>query len=161
VADVDAAGGTILVPTGGTKILLENGVLASFDIAAPGTQFHLGDYWTLAARTSDAPIELLDKKPPRGNPPPYPKLPGLTPPSGIEDCRPTSEDAGCCTFVVNPGESIQAAIDALPASGGCVCLKTGLHTITQPIRINRSGVILHGESPGVIVRSSGDASPFM
>ena len=48
--------------------------------------------------------------------------------------------AGCCTVGVRPGESIQSAIDSLPPSGGCVCLKTGVHVITQPLQITRSNV---------------------
>jgi len=151
-ADLDAAGGTILVPTGGTKILLENGVLASFDVAAPGTEFHVGDYWTFAARTSDASIELLDKAPPRGIHHHYLKLAVFTPPSGIEDCRPTGEDACCCTVTVAVGEDIQAAIDKLPDGGGCVCLKAGVHTVGKTIVIARHNIKLVGESIGAVVR---------
>jgi hypothetical protein len=51
--------------------------------------------------------------------------------------------------VVKPGDSIQAAIDSLsPQFGGCVCLKAGQHPITEPIRIDRSNVHLHGECEG-------------
>ncbi|MFO0767652.1 MAG: hypothetical protein U0231_12930 [Nitrospiraceae bacterium] len=44
----------------------------------------------------------------------------------ISDCRdvfpPLTElKPGCCTVVVRPGEDIQAALDSLPESGGCVC----------------------------------------
>lgn len=45
---------------------------------------------------------------------------------------------------VGAGESIQAAIDALPASGGLVKLGPGTHTISTALVI-RSGVILEGE----------------
>src|SRR5438105_575525 len=52
-ADLDAAGstGAILVPAPGTSVLLENGVLASFDVA-PGSSvaFRPCDYWVFAAR---------------------------------------------------------------------------------------------------------------
>ena len=68
------------------------------------------------------------------------------------DCRPPPpSDGGCCTFVVRPGEDIQAAIDALPPAGGCVCLKAGLHPIDAPLVIQRDNVTLHGESMGAIV----------
>ena len=58
-------------------------------------------------------------------------------------------DRVCCTIVVYPGEDIQAAIDALPPQGGCVCLKSGVHTIDHSLNISKSNVILHGEAPGV------------
>jgi hypothetical protein len=45
---------------------------------------------------------------------------------------------------VGAGESIQAAIDALPANGGLVKLGPGMHTISTALVI-RSGVILEGE----------------
>jgi hypothetical protein len=62
----------------------------------------------------------------------------------------------CCTFVVAPGGDIQAAIDALPPEGGCVCLKAGIHEITDSLRINNSYVKLTGESKGaVVVRRNG------
>jgi hypothetical protein len=58
--------------------------------------------------------------------------------------------------VVRPGEDIQAAIDSLPESGGCVCLKVGDHEIQAPLRIEQSNVSLHGESWGArIIRSDG------
>jgi hypothetical protein len=45
---------------------------------------------------------------------------------------------------VGAGQSIQAAINALPASGGLVKLGAGTHTIATALSI-RSGVILEGE----------------
>ncbi|HET9916269.1 MAG TPA: right-handed parallel beta-helix repeat-containing protein, partial [Candidatus Binatia bacterium] len=60
--------------------------------------------------------------------------------------------------VVRPGEDIQAALDSLPADGGCVCLKVGVHEITTPIRIENSNVSLHGETLGArVVRKNGAA----
>jgi len=53
---------------------------------------------------------------------------------------------------VQPGQNVQAAIDSLPAAGGCICLKTGVHLVSEAVRIDRSRVVLHGESPGTIVR---------
>ncbi|MCA3653377.1 MAG: right-handed parallel beta-helix repeat-containing protein, partial [Methylobacterium sp.] len=54
-------------------------------------------------------------------------------------------------LVVAPGESIQDAIDALPAVGGCICLKAGLHVIERPLHIKTDNVTLHGESLGALV----------
>jgi hypothetical protein len=56
--------------------------------------------------------------------------------------------------VVNPGEDIQAALDSLPEEGGCVCLKTGVHKISEPLRIHLSNVVLRGESPSTCVQST-------
>ena len=155
--DLDAAGsdGAIPVPTGGLQLLLESGILVSFDADPGGGEFHVGDYWVSAARTTDASIETFTKAPPRGIHHHYAKLAVFTPPGGIEDCRPTAE-ACCCSVTVRPGEDIQAAINALPDAGGCVCLKTGTHLIKSAITITRSSVKLAGESIGAIVRLQGD-----
>ena len=37
--------------------------------------------------------------------------------------------------------------------GGCVCLKTGLHIINEPLRIARGSIVLKAESPGTTVRN--------
>ena len=155
--DLDAAGsnGAIPVPTGGLELLLESGILVSFDTDPGGGEFHVGDYWVSAARTSDASIEELAKAPPRGIHHHYTKLAVFTPPSDIEDCRPKA-DACCCSVTVRPGEDIQAAIDALPDAGGCVCLKTGIHSIRSALTIARDNVKLVGESIGAVVRLQGD-----
>jgi hypothetical protein len=57
--------GVIAVPTGGTTLLLENGVTVSFSAAGP-KGFRAGDFWVFAARTADASVEMLDQAPPRG-----------------------------------------------------------------------------------------------
>jgi nitrous oxidase accessory protein NosD len=80
----------------------------------------------------------------------------------VEDCRhifcPLTElepGESCCTVVVHPGtDLIQAAIDSLPAAGGCVCLKAGVHEITDTVIINRGNVTLHGESAGAVVHTT-------
>jgi hypothetical protein len=45
---------------------------------------------------------------------------------------------------IAPGDSIQAAIDALPSAGGLIKLGPGTHTISTSL-ILRSGVVLEGE----------------
>lgn len=40
-------------------------------------------------------------------------------------------------IVVNPGESIQAAINSLPAGGGTIDLAAGTYTISAPITITK------------------------
>lgn len=62
---------------------------------------------------------------------------------------------------VGAGESIQAAINALPASGGVVKLGPGTHTISAALSI-RSGVILEGEgSQATTVSYSGAAQALV
>ena len=70
VTDLDAAGSTGLIATptsATTQIVLEHGVVASFSIAPGGSgSFRSGDYWIVAARTSDTSVEVLDAAPPLG-----------------------------------------------------------------------------------------------
>lgn len=143
----------------GTAIPLEQGITVTFG-GSSGDTLHAGDYWVFAARTADGTIEMLTNEPPRGVLHHFYKLAvatGGTPP--FTDCRepwppPTGGDS-CCTVIVRPGQSIQAAIDSLPPAGGCVCLKVGIHTIAATIQVNRSNVHLHGESAGAEIHSPG------
>ena len=165
IVDLDAPGsnGIISVPGPGVWVNLENGVQVRF-AREPGTgSFRCNDYWNVAARTSDASVELLADAPPLGIHRHYARLARVTFPDGETDCRkhwPPDCGGGCCTFTVSPGDDIQAAIDALPGEGGCICLKTGVHIIREPLRITASNISLHGESPGAIVRAPG-ALPWM
>lgn len=157
---VDANG---LVSVANTWLKLEDGVEVNFSLVA-GSQFQVGDYWVFAARTADGSVEALDQAPPRGiihHYAPLAAINGLSPTVTPLDCRtpwpPTATSGeGCCTRVVRPGEDIQAAIDSLPDSGGCVCLKTGVHLIRTPVEIRgrgpRANILLHGESIGATVR---------
>ena len=140
----------------GIAIALEEGITVTFGGNNSDT-LHAGDYWVFAARTADGSIDTLINMPPRGILHHFARLALVTsgtPPVVLSDCRNHPEDGtGCCTIVVQPGESIQAAINSLPASGGCICLKTGIHNITATIVIDRSNVHLHGESEGAEIRS--------
>jgi hypothetical protein len=161
VSQVDAASGLIPITT--NPIELEDGVRVRFALAGAG-EFHIGDYWVFAARTADGSVELLDEAPPRGILHHYAHLGVITDLTGgtdPEDCRNLQPECcgGCCTVNVEPGESIQAAIDSLPDIGGCVCLKNGEHLITAPIVIGRSNVMLIGEAPAV--RVVGEGLPVM
>ncbi len=161
VADVDALSGDIPT-TGGVNFVLEDGVQVVFSSPAGGI-FRTGDYWVFAARTVDASVDTLTEAPPRGPVHHYCRLAMVTFPAGVDDCRthwPPDFGEGCCTVVVAPGEDIQAALDSLPAAGGCVCLKAGVHPIRAPLRIEKSDVCLHGESPGAIVRRT-DGAPLL
>ncbi len=157
LSQVDAASG--LIPITATTLELEDGVRVTFALAGAG-EFHVGDYWVFAARTADGSVELLNAAPPRGILHHYAHLAviaDLTGGTDPQDCRNLEPECcgGCCTVNVDPGESIQAAIDSLPDIGGCVCLKNGEHVITAPIVIGRSNVMLIGEAPAVRVAADG------
>jgi nitrous oxidase accessory protein NosD len=162
IQDLDVAGPPspedgIVVPAAGVQVLLEQGIVVSFSLQPTNGEFHSGDWWVFAARAGDTSIEELHEAPPRGIHHHYAHLGVWEPDSGeVTDCRvhwPPECDGCCCTVNVAPGESIQAALDSLPAAGGCVCLKTGVHQIDAAVEIGTANVILQGESPGVIVRS--------
>ncbi|MGP1372615.1 MAG: DUF6519 domain-containing protein [Almyronema sp.] len=158
---------------------LEAGIQVQFS----GGTYKTGDYWLIPARTATGQIEWPMTAEPTPAPLAQPPLgiahhycrlaiaqfvPSNTPAAAasfslLQVCDhrfcPLTElepGAACCTVVVQPGENIQAAIDALPPAGGCVCLKTGVHPIRQPIRLAKSNVVLKGESPGTrVVRRNG------
>ncbi len=121
-----------------------------------GNAFRCGDYWVSAARSADTSVETYTAKPPRGIHRHYARLAVVTFPDTEDDCRVHWPPAcgGCCTVTVAPGDNIQAALDALPVEGGCVCLRTGVHEVNTPIEIRGSHIVLRSEGPGAIVRSS-------
>ncbi|ODT45675.1 MAG: hypothetical protein ABS70_02650 [Nitrospira sp. SCN 59-13] len=152
--------GLIELSAANPSFVLEHGVQATLTVQTGGTP-HSGDYWCFAARTADADIERLNVAPPLGLYHHFCHLAIIEADGEIHDCRtvfpPLTElTPGCCTVVVRPGEDLQAAIDSLPDSGGCVCLKVGEHEIDAPIRIEQSNVSLHGETSGAhVVRRNG------
>lgn len=162
IVDLDAAGsGVIPVPPAGVWVVLENGVQVQFSLDPSGGGFHCGDYWVSAARTVGTSVETFTDSPPLGIHRHYARLAIVSFPDSETDCRTHWPPAcgGCCTLTVAPGESIQAALDALPPEGGCVCLKTGIHELSAPIELRASHIILRGEAPGAIVSSN--SSPLL
>ena len=140
--DIDAQGAAdIPVPPSGTSLILENGIIVSFDLSVSGGSFLTRDFWSVAARTADGSVELLDKAPTRGLHHHYARLSIVTFPSSATDCRnpwPPSAGTGtqtecgcCCTVTVGDGvnsvgqyTSINAAINSL-TNGGEVCILPG------------------------------------
>lgn len=167
VIDLDSQGasGLIPVPAAGTWVLLEKGIQVQFGLASPDGKYHCGDYWVSAARTADASVEAFTQAPPRGIHRHYTRLSILSfpldPKVDSPDCRihwpPECGTGGCCTVTVSPGDpagSIAAAIHSLPTvTGGCVCLKAGVHDIDATIMITSGNITLRGEGPGTIIRS--------
>ena len=139
--DIDAqAAADIPVPPSGTSLILESGIIVSFDESTPGGAFLTRDFWNFAARTADGSVEILHKAPPRGLHHHYARLAIVTFPSSATDCRTpwhpgtgSQQECGCCcTCTVGDGvdsvgqfTSINAAISALPDSGGEVCILPG------------------------------------
>jgi hypothetical protein len=155
-----------LIKTGAGPIDLEAGIQVRFSTDPGGGSFRVGDHWVFWARTATAHIEVLNAAPPRGIEHHYVQLGAITglggQEPGIEDCRPApqppaqGEGVACCTITVSPGDdphSIQKAIDKLSrtGTGGCVCLKAGVHRLAAPIMIRHDNITLHGESRGTVV----------
>lgn len=144
---IDANG---LMTIDGTNTHLEDGVFVQFSLDPAGGEFKVGDYWVFAARTADASVEPLTAAPPRGIVHHYTQLATLEWQGSplvldVDDCRTLWPDPNCCTISVRPGASIQRAIDALPAEGGCVCLLPGIHEIERPVLIDaRKNITIEG-----------------
>ena len=159
----DATGpGVFPAPPPGEFVELEAGIAIQIGFAAGPQKVRVGDHWIFRARAVTGTIDNLSAAPPAGIHHHYTRLAvvegdalGFQDP--VEDCRnPINPDeVCCCTFVVLPGESIQAAIDQLPPAGGCICLKPGEHVLPQPLLLGLSNVTIHGEAKGVTVRAPG------
>lgn len=182
--DLDAAGsdGLIPVPPAGTALFLEDGILVNFDLDGGGN-FHVGDYWSFAARAADASIELLDRAPPRGIHHHYARLAIVNFPDIEFDCRTlwppenAAAESCACDFCVTPEghnggtATLQQAVDALAQSGGVICLAAGTYRLREPLRITNAGALrLRGkgwrsmlvtESPGPAIRVSGGLSVIL
>jgi hypothetical protein len=171
--DMDTAGGAIAIeiaPDNDGYIPIESGIQVLFEAG----EYRTGDYWLVPARAFIGQFAGDIEWPQDNGGSPLVEQPHGIRHKGcklaivtfdgtdftlVSDCRNTfaslcALEPGCCTNVVEPGEDIQAAIDSLPEEGGCVCLKTGLHEIDEPLRIERSNVLLHGESPGTRVAAT-------
>lgn len=168
VADVDASGGVIPIPSSGAMIL-EDGVQVEFSLADPVGSYHTGDYWLVAARTVDASIDILTAAPPKGIHHHFCRLAVVTLPQTVIDCRtlwpPPFGDRGCdCTECVsaeshNSGAfTIQMAIDRVRATGGKVCLGPGLFNLgITPVLLNAlQSVQLEGRGWRTILVYAGD-----
>ena len=151
-----------LITTAAGPIMLPDGIELGFATDPIDGVFRRGDYWVFWARTATASIEELTQAPPRGIHRHYVQLAaaeGLDGPDPVViNCRPpdpeTTTGDSCCTIVVRPGDSLQAAIDALPPEGGCICVKAGAHAVPATLQLNRANVHLHGESPGAILQGT-------
>ncbi len=141
---------------------LQDGILLQFDLV-PGAIYVAGDYWTFSVRAGEITnvTPLIDAKPPEGIH--YHRVPlgiiewDASPPPVIEDCRrvfqPLTRLATCCTYRVGDGlhshgdfRSIQAAVHALPAAGGEICVLPGEYRENVVID-NLSNITIKGCGP--------------
>jgi hypothetical protein len=80
----------------------------------------------------------------------------------LADCRPTfvplsaiDHDSGSCTVTAGPGDDLQAAVDALPAGGGELCLAAGVYPLPAPLRLaGRERVVVTGAGPATVLRAT-------
>jgi hypothetical protein len=156
-----------------------DGIRLEFEPAlANNANYTPGDYWTFPARAASVasdPSLWPNASPPQGvhyhraalgvlewtGPAPI----NLTL-DDIHDCRqiflPLAKIKGCCTVTVGDGKhsfgqfkSIQAAVNALPAEGGTVCVLKG--TYDESILIEkRVGIRIHGCGPSTRIRAATD-----
>lgn len=143
-----------------------------------------GDYWIAAVRPeTDTVIIPLDLQSPSGTPPHGPKhfyaplsiVTGTTenPASEIvvtsyNDCRRTIfplTEGGCCTVTVGDGEqssgqfmSIQDAINALPPSGGHVCVRPGTY-FGEITLMGHDNITITGCGDLTVIQSSQQPNP--
>lgn len=155
--DVDATGGVIPVPASDTTLVLESGITVNFALSPATGNFNTADFWTFAARTADGKVEALVNAPPRGIHHHYTKLSVVTfsTPASYPDCRTPwpcggTCGSGCCTVTVGDNvtsvgkyNSIQQAVDSLPANGGEVCILPGRY-FEYVVLNSLSDVVIHG-----------------
>jgi hypothetical protein len=148
--------------TAGTAVPLGNtGLQVTFN----GKQFRANDFWIIAARPDSpnvlVPWELSTGRAPNGvrrwiTPLGIVKWNGSVP-NPISDCRPTflplTLNGGCCKYTVGDGTSsnghftsIQSAVDALPTSGGEICILPGTYIECVIIGdgIHTKNITIHG-----------------
>ena len=156
---------------------LEYGILLSFSEASTD-RYYPEDYWTVkvrAAITSDAD-SWASGIPPQGIV--YHRVPvaeldwggatSLTAGASIVSCiapfQPLVDGDGCCCIDVEPGQSINNALQELKKRlGGCIYLKPGTHHISASIDLTGlTDILIKGEkySTQVVVDPAGYAGAF-
>ncbi len=141
---------------------LQDGILLQFDPAAAGN-YRPGDYWTFPVRAGDIGnnTPLLDQQPPAGII--YHRVPlaileweVAAGPATVEDCRhvfpPLTRLSTCCTYTVSKNgrgrfDTIQKAVDALPAAGGEICVLPGVYVENVTIPLSSRHVTIKGCGP--------------
>jgi hypothetical protein len=181
--DSDTSDGLIPVPTDGSQVVLEAGIVVGFALDPTDGVFRPLDHWCFAARTAGAWLERLENAPPRGVQHHYARLAVVTYPETADDCRTfwppapevvAGESCACSVCVTAAGHNdgtltIQAAVDQVAETGGTVCLGVGTYILgekpvvldgTQSVRLLGQGTqtVLAYQGPGgaITVRQCSD-----
>jgi hypothetical protein len=171
---------------------LKDGIRLAFEANAAG-KYTAGDYWAFPVRASGANVDAAwiaanwpNNAPPRGIH--YHRAPlailnwngsapvTITAPTQISDCRrvfqPLTKRDSCCTYTVGDGlasfggfDMIQDAIDALPATGGTICVLPGSYTenlvISGKNNVTIRGCGLRSKVLSDLPSSGGTAQPVI
>jgi hypothetical protein len=120
----------------------------------------VGDWWGVRVRGSAADaVETLTDAPPEG------VVHACAPLAVVDlgqqvvhtDCRPqfpplTEIRGGTCTVTAFPGDDLQAALDALPVTGGELCLAAGTYPLGDPLMLTgKSRVTITGVGPSTVL----------
>lgn len=144
---------------------LVHGIDMGLRFTAGAGSYLAGDWWGARLRSgSTAGVERRLSAPPDGVRHAFAPLAllDLVAPSVLSDCRlkfPSlvglDRGSATCTVTVFPGDDIQAAVDALPATGGEVCIAAGEYVVRTPIRVtDRKRVVITGVGPATVLRST-------
>jgi hypothetical protein len=79
--------GILPVPADGVPLDLADGVRIAFSTQPVGGEYQVGDYWTFAARTANASVEVLREAAPQGIHHHFARLALVTLPHDVQDCR--------------------------------------------------------------------------
>ncbi|MEW2382839.1 DUF6519 domain-containing protein [Micromonospora sp. NPDC047707] len=122
--------------------------------------YQVGDWWGVRVRGSAADaVETLTDAPPDGvvhTAAPLAVV-DLTNKTVLTDCRPTFPPltdlrGGTCTVTAFPGDDLQAALDALPATGGELCLAAGTFRVGAPLTVTgKQRVVITGIGPATVL----------
>ncbi|MFG2053043.1 DUF6519 domain-containing protein [Micromonospora sp. NPDC048930] len=151
--------GQVVGAAGGVPLTLGGADVGIAFTARPGT-YQAGDWWGVRVRGSAADaVETLTDAPPDGvvhTAAPLAVV-DLTSKTVLTDCRPTFPPltglrGGTCTVTAFPGDDLQAALDALPATGGELCLAAGTYRIGVPLTVKgKRRVVITGVGPATVL----------
>ncbi|MET9019912.1 hypothetical protein ABZV93_08020 [Actinopolymorpha sp. NPDC004070] len=146
---------------------LLGGVDVGVAFTASSGQYLAGDWWAVRVRGSSADaVEELADAPADGTRHVVQALAvvDLGTRTVLSDCRPhfpalTALRGTTCTVTAFPGDNLQAAADALPTSGGELCLAAGTYRLDQPVVVkNRIRVVVTGIGPATVLSCTGHES---
>jgi hypothetical protein len=159
LTNLDAAGSTglITVPNAAaTSVVLEDGVIVSFDVDASVSEnpaerrFHTADYWCFSARTIDGTVEPLVNAPPRGIHHHFCRLAiVIFAANRVIDCRTfwppevphggeSCDCAACVTIESHQSGALtlHEAVRQVKDVGGKICVGPGTYILNEPLVID-------------------------